>query len=76
MANLTIVLDDEVLKRARLRALEQGTSVNSVVREYLEAYSRVRPEREAAVANLLSLSQSAKARRGRRRWTRDQLHER
>ena len=76
MANLTIVLHDEVLKRARLRALEQGTSVNSVVRDYLEAYARVRPEREAAVADLLRLSQTVKSRRGRKQWTRDELHQR
>jgi len=76
MANLTIVLDDEVLKKARLRALEQGKSVNSIIRDYLEAYSRVRPEREAAISNLLRLSKSAKSRRGRKRWTREELHER
>lgn len=76
MANLTIVLDDEVLKKARLRALEKGTSVNSIVREYLEAFARVRPEREAAVENLLQLSRTAKSRRGRKKWSRDELHER
>jgi predicted HicB family RNase H-like nuclease len=31
MANLTITIDDEILRRARLRALEQETSVNSLV---------------------------------------------
>lgn len=76
MANLTIVLDDEVLKRARLRALEKGTSVNRIVREYLEAYARVRPERERAIADLLRLSKAVKSRRGRKQWTRDELHER
>ena len=29
VANLTLSVDDEVLKRARMRALEQGTSVNA-----------------------------------------------
>jgi plasmid stability protein len=76
MANLTIVLDDDVLKKARLRAIEKGTSVNRIVREYLEAYARVRPERETAIADLLRLSAAAGSRRGRRRWTRDELHER
>jgi len=76
MANLTVVLDNEVLKRARLRALEKGTSVNRIVREYLEAYARVRPERETAIAHLLGLSKAVKSRRGRKQWTRDELHER
>jgi predicted HicB family RNase H-like nuclease len=35
MGNLTLTIDDDLLRRARIRALEQGTSVNSLVREYL-----------------------------------------
>jgi len=76
MANLTITLDDQVLKRARIRALEQGTSVNALVRDYLEAYSGAKAVRDGAVKHLLDLSLNAKSRRGGRRWTRDELHER
>jgi len=39
MANLTIAIDEELLRRARLRALEQGTSVHALLREYLEAWA-------------------------------------
>ena len=39
MANLTLAIDDAVLRRARIRALERGTSVNAVVRELLTAYA-------------------------------------
>jgi predicted HicB family RNase H-like nuclease len=35
--NLTITVDDEVLRRARIRALQQGTSVNVLLREFLES---------------------------------------
>ena len=76
MANLTVTLDDEVLKRARIRALEQGTSVNAVIREYLEAYAGANPIRDQAMSHLLDLSRRAVSRRGGRRWTRDDLHER
>jgi plasmid stability protein len=76
MANLTITIDDEVLKRARLRATEQGTSVNAVVRDYLEQYAGSRSAQEQALANLLKLSEVAGSKRGRRKWTRDDLHER
>ena len=31
--NLTITVEDEVLKRARMRALEENTSVNAVLRK-------------------------------------------
>ena len=37
MANLTLAVDDQLLRQARLRALEQGTSVNALLRDYLEA---------------------------------------
>lgn len=76
MANLTISVDDETLQRARLRALEQGTSVNALLREHLEAFAGRRSAREAAVAALLDLSRRAESRRGARTWTRDELHER
>lgn len=76
MANLTITVDNVVLKKARIRALEQGTSVNTVLREYLESYAGARGAHESALDNLLRLAETATSRRGRKRWTRDELHER
>ena len=38
MSNLTISVDDEIIKRARVRAIQQGTSVSAKVREFLEHY--------------------------------------
>jgi plasmid stability protein len=35
----TLTIDEETLRRARIRALEQGTSVNAVVREFLQRYA-------------------------------------
>jgi hypothetical protein len=76
MANLTLTIDDDVLRKARLRALEEGTSVNAVVRQYLESYTGVRRVHEVVVAEILSLSKRSRSRRGSRRWTRDDLHDR
>jgi predicted HicB family RNase H-like nuclease len=39
MANLTITVDEDVLKKARLRALQQGVSVNALLRDYLARYA-------------------------------------
>jgi plasmid stability protein len=36
MAKLTIRVDEQTLKRARIRALEAGPSVNAVLRDYLD----------------------------------------
>ena len=76
MANLTITVDGHLLKRARLRALEQGTSVNALLREYLSRYAGAASAHEKVVEGLIQLSRTARAGRGRRSWTRDELHER
>lgn len=77
MANLTITLDDEILKRARIRALEQGTSVNALLRAYLEAYAG------AGIGQTAAARFAARARQARsgsgapgRSWTRDDLYDR
>ena len=44
--NLTITIDDEILERARLRAIEEDTSANAVVRSFLEAYAGGAQRRE------------------------------
>jgi len=76
MANLTIAVDEETLRRARIKALRQGSSVNQLLREYLESYAGGSSEQAAALRDVLALSKNAKSRRGGRRWTRDELHER
>ncbi|NLD71034.1 MAG: hypothetical protein GX644_19780 [Limnobacter sp.] len=76
MSNLTISVDEEVLRRARIRALQQGSSVNAILRELLEAYAGVGPAQSDAVAELIRLSKDSTARRGNAAWTRDDLHER
>lgn len=76
MASLTIAVDDSVLRQARIRALEQGTSVNAVLRLYLEAYSGLQSERVQAMRAILELSERCRSGSGDASWTRDELHER
>lgn len=66
MANLTIAMDDELLKQARIRAVHGGTSVSAVVCDYLTDYVGLTKKREAAVKDLLRLSKQSTARRGPR----------
>ena len=76
MSNVTITVEDELLRKARIRALEQGTSVNAVLGELLALYAGVRPAQVAAVCELIELSKTVGSRGGDRSWTRDDLHER
>jgi len=75
MSNLTLTVEERLLRRARLRALEQGTSVNAVVREFLERYVEPDRERDAlrALAELADGSEAGSG-SGGRSWTRDDLY--
>lgn len=39
MANLTIAIDDQLLQAARIKALQQGTSVNEICREAIARFA-------------------------------------
>ena len=76
MANLTITIDDELLKRARIRALEQGTSVNALLRDYLIAYAG--DDAKAALAEFIESARRSRASSGPRgrSWKREDLYDR
>jgi plasmid stability protein len=76
MANLTLTIDEDVLRRARIKAIEEHTSVNAVVREFLESYAR-KDEQRRAVQELLKLAERSKASSGPegRTWKREDLYE-
>ena len=77
MTNLTINVDESIIRRARIRALEQGTSVNAVLKEYLRIYAGEHPAQDAlkALVQLARESSAASGKKGRN-WTRDELHDR
>jgi hypothetical protein len=52
MANLTLVIDDQLLQAARIKALQQGTSVNEICREAIANFTL---RDEAAAARLATL---------------------
>ena len=74
MANLTIAVDPELLKRARLKALREGTSVNRLLRERLENYVEDDRRRRKAIQDLLRLSRSARSGSGGRRVRREDVY--
>ncbi len=76
MSNLTITIDEETLRKARIRAVTEGTSVNEVLRKYLEAYAGVSAEQRAALRDIIELAHQAKSRRLGKRWSRDELYDR
>ena len=66
MSNLTISVDEQLIKRARMRAIEQGTSVSAKVREFLQAYAggsqdALAQQRAESTARLLAAMDAAAA---------------
>jgi len=76
LVNVTLSIDEETLKRARIRALEQGTSVNAVVRSFLESYAGVEDERQA-LRRFVEISERSDAgsHGTGRGWRREDLYE-
>jgi hypothetical protein len=75
VANLTITIDDTLLQRARVRAVEQGTSVNAILRAELIRFAGDRSGVGPA-AEFLALARGRAGSSGPsgRTWTRDELH--
>jgi len=74
--NLTIAVDRHVLKRARLRALAEDTSVNAVLVDCLEAYAGGILRNREAVRRLVRLAETGESGRAAAAWMRDELYER
>jgi hypothetical protein len=77
--NVTLSLDDKLVKEVRKIAVERDTTLTGLIREYLEelaaenaATGRKRREREALERSFAQLH----FRIGKRNWTRADLHER
>jgi len=81
MSNLTISIDDDLLRAARVKAVQRGTSVNEVCRQAIAAFAQ--QDDAEAVARAHAKAQafydhamSVKLGPGRgRRLTRDELYE-
>jgi plasmid stability protein len=61
---LTISVDDELIRLARVRAIQQGTSLSAKVREFLQNYVnesdvQLQQQRKEATARLLAAYESA-----------------
>lgn len=76
MANLTLAVDASVLLEARKLALEKGTSVNQLVREYLTELVEQNGRRREARQALLAAMKARPLAVGASSWAREDLYER
>jgi hypothetical protein len=73
--NLTLQLDEDVIRRARVVAARRGTSVSALTAQTLLEIVRSDERYEESRRRAESLLSGARA-RGGRGWTRDELHDR
>lgn len=78
MPNLTITVDAETLKRARIRAIERGESVNRVLADQLRRSAEtedVPRARQRTSEGLTALAGRISQGSGGRPWMREELYD-
>lgn len=74
--NVTLTVDENVLAAARRYAAANHTSVNALIREALAQLAARAEQADEAWADLFARADQEGARSGRKRWSRDDLHDR
>jgi hypothetical protein len=74
--NLTLTIDEELIRAARKVALDRNTSVNNLVRGFLETLVAESGEQRAAMIQIDELFRRKPFVIGKKNWTRADLHER
>lgn len=73
--NLTLQLDEAVIRKARVLAARRGTSISGLVARELEELVAADARYEAAMRRADEIMDRSVA-RGGRTWRRDELHDR
>lgn len=76
MANITLKIDDDLLQKARQLAGKRKTSINAIVRQRIVEFIESDLGPEAAIKGIDAFYLRCKARVGKRKWDRDEIHER
>ena len=76
MTNVTLSIDENDLKQARILALQHGTSVNAVIRAHLKNYIGQSNQYQQVMERILQQADQSQFSSGGYKWTRDELHAR
>ena len=77
MKNITLAIDEKVLKGVRRYAAAHDTTVNGLVREYLTRIANEDDRLVQARKDLLTLAETSPARLGSAwKWNREELYDR
>jgi plasmid stability protein len=76
MKNITVSVDEETYRRARVRAAERDTSVSALVKQFLTAFASGESEAERLLRDERALRERIREFRAADRLTRDAVHDR
>lgn len=74
--NITLSIDETVLEEARIYAAKRNTSVNGLVRDFLESIAKQEDRTERARRKLRELIDRSTLEVGDVTWKRDDLYDR
>ena len=75
MKNITLAIEEEILRQARRYAAEHDTTVNSLVRDYLSSLVDFEDRAAKAREELVELARESEARMGNWKWNREEIYE-
>ena len=76
MKNVTISLDESLLRETRRIAADRSTTLNAMIRGFLEELAERESGAVKARRRIIELCRESRAEVGPRTWTRDELHDR
>lgn len=76
LRNVTLSIDDDLLRSARKVALDRDTSVNQLIRDFLQRLVQETDRQQAAIQGIEEIFRNSRYEIGEKHWTRDDLYER
>jgi Family of unknown function (DUF6364) len=77
MSNITLSVEEDVIKKVRKIAVDRNTTLTSMVREFLRSVADSDQQERENIAYALSMTFKSYCKdMGERHWTREDLHER
>jgi hypothetical protein len=77
MPNITLSVDEEIIKKVRKIAIDKNTTLTAMVRDFLISVTNRDAQKKNEVIRKLQKSFETLSRdMGKRNWTRERLHER
>ena len=77
MPNITMTVEQDLLKKAKRMAAEKNTSLTALIRSFLEKMAQGRDlKKEEAILKLKDYFNDKKVKIGGKKWSREDLYER